>query len=76
MQAYAADYANQNEFWNGALIDNDTSHANAQTYPDQQFMMTARTSRFGFATITPTAGLATSPPRSSWTSPCITASPP
>ncbi|MGA2081887.1 MAG: DcaP family trimeric outer membrane transporter [Holophaga sp.] len=57
VQGYAEYYANQNEFWNGALVDNDTSHNNAQTYPDQQFMMTARTSRFGFATITPTAGL-------------------
>jgi hypothetical protein len=55
VQVYGEYYANQNEFDNGTIIDGFSSHTNAVVTPTQQFQMTPRTSRFGFATITPSA---------------------
>jgi hypothetical protein len=54
VQVYAQEYFNVSEFNNGGLIDNYTSGNSAQS-PSNQLNMTARTSRFGFASITPSS---------------------
>jgi hypothetical protein len=54
VQVYASEYLNVSEFNNGGLYDNYSSGTSMQS-PKNQLNMTARTSRFGFATITPSS---------------------
>jgi hypothetical protein len=53
IQVYGAYYLNQNLYDNGSLIGGPTDPLDASTTPDRQFTLTARTSRFGFTTLTP-----------------------
>ncbi len=55
VQMYGEYYANQNEFENGTMIDGYSNQTSAVVTPSSNFDMTARTSRFGFATITPSS---------------------
>jgi hypothetical protein len=53
VQVYGQYCFNQSLYDNGTLIGSETDGRNASTAPDQQFSLTARTSRFGFTTATP-----------------------
>ena len=53
VQVYGQYCFNQSLYDNGTLIGSETDGRNASTTPDQQFSLTARTSRFGFTTATP-----------------------
>jgi hypothetical protein len=55
VQMYGEYYVNQTEYMNGSLIDGYSSQTSAVAAPTNQFVMTPRTSRFGFATITPSS---------------------
>ncbi len=48
-------YFNQNLKENGALVASETNPLDAQAQPDRQFGMTAKNSRIGFTSITPSA---------------------
>ena len=55
VQIYAQYCFNQYLYDNGPLLGGDTDPRNAGKTPDKQFTMTARTSRFGFQSSTPSA---------------------
>lgn len=57
VQVYAQYCFNQFLYDNGPLLGGDTDARDASKTPDKQFSMTARTSLFGFKTITPSAAL-------------------
>lgn len=48
-------YFNQNLMDNGALVGGEAGSLDARSSPDRQFGMTAKNSRFGFTTTTPSA---------------------
>jgi len=56
VQVYGAYFIDQTLYDNGALIGGNTDPLSAAT-PDKQFTMTARTSRIGFTTTTPSVRL-------------------
>jgi len=57
VQVYGAYFHDQNLYDNGTLIGGEADPLNPGSTPDKQFSMTARTSRIGLATVTPSASL-------------------
>jgi hypothetical protein len=53
VQVYGQYCFNQSLYDNGTLIGSETDGRNASATPDKQFSLTARTSRFGLTTATP-----------------------